>query len=62
MGVPTLSCLMTADTHDTGVLTISEGNEAVLGVWSGGRTGLVTAGILRATTSESVFRSLSTSR
>jgi hypothetical protein len=54
MGVPALSCLMTADMHDTGVLTISEGNEAVLGVCRGGRTGRVTAGMSTSTTSESV--------
>ncbi len=46
MGVVLSSCLINADTHERGVLTISEGNEAVLGVWSGGRTGRVTAGIL----------------
>ena len=48
IGVLTLacSCLMTASTHETGVPMISEGKEAVWGVWSGGRTGLVTAGIL----------------
>lgn len=55
MGVPALSCLIIAGTHDTGVFTISEGNEAVLGVWRGGSTGLVTAGILTTTTRESVL-------
>jgi hypothetical protein len=49
------SCLMTAERHaDRGVSTISEGRVAVLGVWRGGRTGLVTAeGILSTTASES---------
>ena len=49
------SCLMTAERHaDSGVSTISEGKEAVLGVCSGGRTGFKTAeGILSTTTSES---------
>lgn len=38
------SCFMTADMHaDIGVEHISEGKEAVRGVWSGGRTGLVMA-------------------
>lgn len=38
------SCLRTADIHaDIGVEQISEGNEAVRGVCSGGRTGLVMA-------------------
>jgi len=32
MGVPTFSCLMKAETQELGVSTISEGNEAVLGV------------------------------
>ncbi len=49
------SCLMTAETQaDSGVSTISEGNEPVLGVWSGGRTGFITAeGILLTTARES---------
>lgn len=47
---------MTTERHaELGVLTISEGNEAVFGVWRGGRTGLVTAGILTSTTRESVL-------
>lgn len=38
------SCLITAERQaDRGASTISEGNEPVLGVWRGGRTGLVTA-------------------
>lgn len=38
------SCLMTAEMHaEIGVEQISDGNEAVFGVCSGGRTGLVTA-------------------
>lgn len=32
IGVPMLSCLITADAHEIGVLMISEGNEAVFGV------------------------------
>jgi hypothetical protein len=42
------SCLITAERQaDSGASTISEGKEAVLGVWRGGRTGLVAAeGIL----------------
>lgn len=49
------SCLMTAERHaDRGVSTISDGNEAVFGVWRGGSTGFMTAeGILSTTTSES---------
>ena len=49
------SCLMTAERHaDRGVSTISDGNEAVFGVWRGGSTGFVIAeGILSTTTSES---------
>ena len=49
------SCLMTAERHaDRGVSTISDGNEAVFGVWRGGSTGfLIAEGILSTTTSES---------
>jgi hypothetical protein len=37
--------LITAETHEVGVSTISEGKEAVLGVCRGGRTGRVNAGM-----------------
>jgi len=58
IGVPIFSCLIKAETQELGVSTISEGKEAVLGVWRGGRTGLETAGILTSTTRESVFKDL----
>jgi len=58
MGVPIFSCLMKAETQELGVSTISEGNEAVFGVWRGGRTGLARAGILTSTTRESVLNDL----
>jgi hypothetical protein len=58
MGVPTFSCLIKAETQELGVSTISDGKEAVLGVWRGGRTGLVTAGMLKSTTRESVLKGL----
>lgn len=46
---------MTAERHaDSGVSTISEGNDAVLGVWRGGRTGLVTAAGMLSTLSECI--------
>lgn len=44
------SCLMTAD---KGVLRRSEGKEADFGVWRGGSTGLLAAGILSTRTSDS---------
>ena len=44
------SCLMTAD---KGVLRRSEGKEADFGVWRGGSTGLLAAGILSTKTSDS---------
>jgi hypothetical protein len=47
------SCLITAEAHETGVPTISEGKEADLGVWRGGRTGRVIAGMVMSTTRES---------
>jgi hypothetical protein len=47
------SCLITADRHaDSGVSTISDGNEAVFGVCRGGRTGLVMADGILSTMSE----------
>lgn len=56
MGVCRLccSCLTTAEMHaETGVSTISDGKEAVLGVCRGGRTGLVaTAAGMMSTTNE----------
>lgn len=57
IGVPrfAFSCLITAEAQERGVSMISEGKEEDLGVWRGGRTGLVTAGILRTTTRESVY-------
>ena len=45
MGVQ-ISRLMTVATQDMGVLTTSEGKHADFGVWRGGRTGLVTAGMM----------------
>ena len=43
------SCLMIADRQDIGLAlaSISDGKEADLGVWRGGRTGLVVAGMVR---------------
>jgi len=52
---PANSCLTTAETHEIGVSTISEGKDADFGVWRGGRTGLVAAGIVLSTTRESSF-------
>jgi hypothetical protein len=47
------SCLMTQPTPDSGVLRRSEGKEADFGVWRGGSTGLLAAGILSTRTSGS---------
>lgn len=58
MGVPIFSCLIKAEMQELGVSTISEGNEAVLGVWRGGSTGLARAGMLTSTTRESVLKGL----
>jgi hypothetical protein len=60
MGVLRLafSCFITAETHETGVSIISEGNEAVLGVWSGGNTGRVMVGMMKSTARESSSPSL----
>lgn len=55
MGVCRLcSCLMTADTHaESGVSTISEGKDALFGVWSGGSVGLVVTAVgMVSTTNE----------
>lgn len=42
-----VSCLMAGGRADKGVSTISEGNEAVCGVWSGGRDGFLVVAMLR---------------
>jgi len=40
------SCLMMADKYGLALCRISEGNDAVLGVWSGGRVGFLVAAML----------------
>jgi hypothetical protein len=47
------SCLITPPTPESGVLRRSEGKEADFGVWRGGSTGLLAAGILSTRTSDS---------